>query len=60
MEKQGVIAPDITPPEHADTLQQADSAKAIKIAAAASPVVIEKLDGDFRKAAAEATRKSLR
>jgi hypothetical protein len=60
MEKRGVIAPDVTPPEHTDTLRQADSAKAIKIAAADSPAVIEALDGDFRKTAAEATRKSLR
>lgn len=53
MEKQGIVAPEITPPENADTAKVASVEKGRQEA-------IRELDSDFRKAASEATRKSLR
>lgn len=59
MEKHGAIQPGVTPPEQADTAPVADRADAIKTAARDKVESIDALDSDFRKAAAEATRKSL-
>jgi hypothetical protein len=59
MEKHGAIQPGVTPPEQADTASVADKAGAVKTAARDRSDAIEALDSDFRKAAAEATRKSL-
>lgn len=60
MEKRGVIAPEVTPPEHADTAASAEKSEAVKSAEENRLKAIRELDGDFRKAASEATRKSLR
>ena len=59
MEKHGAIQPGVTPPEKADTAAGVDKAAAIKPAVCDSPRAIDALDSDFRKTAAEATRKSL-
>jgi hypothetical protein len=60
MEKRGEIKPGITPPENDDTAATVNSGQPIKLAEEDSLRAIRELDGDFRKCAAEATRKSLR
>lgn len=61
MEKHGEVKPGITPPENQDTASPAvDRFEAIKMAEDDRLKAIKELDGDFRKCAAEATRKSLR
>lgn len=60
MEKHGVIAPQVTPPETGDTARPAANIKQSCDNSAAELRAIRELDGDFRKIAAEATRKSLR
>lgn len=59
MEKHGAIQPGVTPPENEDTVHVVDRHQAVKTAANDSSKAIAALDNDFRKAAAEATRKSL-
>lgn len=59
MEKHGAIQPGVTPPENEDTASVVDRPQAIKTAADDSAQAIDVLDNDFRKAAADATRKSL-
>ena len=61
MEKHGEIKPGTTPAENQDTAKPVgDRSKAIKMAEDDRLKAIRELDGDFRKCAAEATRKSLR
>lgn len=60
MEKQGIVAPHVTPPEDGDTAKVAARIKRSCENTAAELQAIRELDGDFRKAAAEATKKSLR
>lgn len=63
MEKQGIVAPHVTPPETGDTAPAIQAAPQIKRSCdnpEAELTAIRELDGDFRKAAAEATRQSLR
>ena len=55
MEKHGEIKPGVTPPEN----QDAANKNPVKMAEEDNLRVIRELDGDFRKCAAEATRKSL-
>ena len=57
MEKQGIVAPEVTPPENADTAKAA--AHFTPPCEKGRQAAIRDLDGDFRKSAAEATRKSL-
>lgn len=64
MEKHGAIEPGVTPPEHADTqavtrnCERSPTSKEATFRADAATQAKE-LDNDFRKNAAEATRKSL-
>lgn len=60
MEKQGIIAPHITPPEDGDTAKTAASVTHSCETTEAARETVCQLDSDFRKAAAEATKKSLR
>lgn len=61
MEKNGEIRPGITPRENQDTAKPVgDRPEPIKMAEDDRLKAIRELDGDFRKCAAEATRKSLR
>jgi hypothetical protein len=60
MEKQGIVTPSVTPPETGDTAQTAAQIKRACETPAAELQAIRELDGDFRKHAAEATKKSLR
>lgn len=60
MEKQGIIAPHITPPEDGDTAKKAASITHPRDTIEAARETVRQLDNDFRKAAAEATKKSLR
>ena len=57
MEKQGIVAPEVTPPENADTAKVA--ANITRTCEKGRQEAIQELDSDFRKAAAEATKKSL-
>jgi hypothetical protein len=57
MEKQGIVAPEVTPPEKDDTAKTA--AHLSRPNAEGRNASIRELDNDFRKSAAEATRKSL-
>ena len=59
MEKQGIVAPEVTPPENDDTAKVAAHVTRMHVPNEAELQAIRELDGDFRKAAAEATRKSL-
>jgi hypothetical protein len=58
MEKKGIVAPEVTPPE--DGGAPAQIKRAENQTHRRNAEEIEKLDADFRKTAAEATRKSLR
>ena len=58
MEKQGIVAPEVTPPEQGGV--PAHVKRAENQTHRRDGEEIEKLDADFRKSAAEATRKSLR
>lgn len=60
MEKQGIVAPRVTPPEKGDTAKTAAQIKRSCADSDAELQAIRELDGDFRKIAAEATKKSLR
>lgn len=60
MEKQGIVAPHVTPPEDGDAAKTAAHVKRPGSSPESELQAIRDLDGDFRKAAAEATRKSLR
>jgi hypothetical protein len=60
MEKQGIIAPHTTPPEDGDTAKTAASITQPCETTEAGREIVRQLDSDFRKAAAEATKKSLR
>lgn len=60
MEKQGIVAPHVTPSEDGDTAKTAAIIKRTRENPEAELQAIRELDGDFRKAAAEATKKSLR
>lgn len=60
MEKQGIVAPHVTPPEDGDTAKTATHITGTREIPEAELQAIRELDGDFRKAAAEATKKSLR
>jgi hypothetical protein len=60
MEKQGIVAPHVTPAEDGDTAKTAAQIKRSCETPEAELQAIRELDGDFRKAAAEATKKSLR
>lgn len=57
MEKQGIVAPEVTPPENADTAKAASNIT--RTCETGRQDAIRELDSDFRKSAAEATRKSL-
>ena len=57
MEKQGIVAPEVTPPENDDTAKVA--AQFTQPCESGRKNVIQALDNDFRKSAAEATKKSL-
>lgn len=57
MEKQGIVAPEVTPPENADTAKVASNIT--QPCEKGRQEAIHALDSDFRKSAAEATRKSL-
>jgi hypothetical protein len=60
MEKHGAIEPGVTPPEHEDTRAVTTSKQAAARDSARNTVAqAAALDNDFRKNAAEATRKSL-
>jgi hypothetical protein len=60
MEKQGIVAPHVTPPEEGDTANTAAQIKRSCENPTTDLQSVRELDADFRKAAAEATRKSLR
>jgi hypothetical protein len=60
MEKQGIVAPHVTPPEDGDTAKTAAQITQVCEKPEVELQAIRELDGDFRKAAAEATTKSLR
>ena len=60
MEKQGIVAPDVTPPKEGDTAKNAAQIKQSCANPEAELQAIRELDGDFRKLAAEATKKALR
>lgn len=57
MEKQGIVAPEVTPPENDDTAKVASHFT--QPCEKGRQAAIRELDSDFRKSAAEATRKSL-
>jgi hypothetical protein len=60
MEKQGIIAPHVTPAVDGEPAPAPAQIKRSCATPEAELQTIRELDGDFRKAAAEATRKSLR
>ena len=60
MEKRGIISPQLTPQETGDAAQTVARVKNGAASSAEERKAIQELDGDFRKQAAEATRKSLR
>lgn len=57
MEKQGIVAPEVTPPENADPAKAASTSS--RACEKGRQDAIRELDSDFRKSAAEATRQSL-
>ena len=60
MEKRGIIDPGHTPPEKDDTTtRMSKSTDALEKAAESELDAIRRLDGDFRKVAAERARKAL-
>lgn len=60
MEKRGVINPGLTPPEHDDTsILRPKITEACEKKAEPDLDAIRRLDGDFRKLAADQARKAL-